>query len=418
MPLALRTFGRILAQHWLAMAAWFVGGEAMHQLLIQLAGFIGGYTTLGGLLVLPLAVAAKLIAYVAMYLTVRPSLPHVSDTTGYRAFAGAILASILPFFALYSAWGMLNADFIAFARIASDIAFRETGFDADQLADRGGLIAVGALPVAVLVIALVTRLLLSKFHRRLPAWTVGLAAYAEVLWTFMLFTLVAQWWSGVRDWLDERVGMTWMQAIGDWFAMHAAPVAVVWEGSVWLLGILATVLLMPAAWLAVAGVVYGTTFDAAPAPVQRRLDAVRGTASTLTSTLLHRFESLWAALAVIWRGGPVLFAATVLAYAVWGLAQWWGTRGVLVLVGGRDSDFWAAFLPLILVGIGAVFEPLRVAVIATAYEAVVARPGTGLESASGSDAEADDVAVAGHVEFERAGGVVGDDEDGENIVRT
>lgn len=414
---ALRTFGRILAQHWLAMMAWFLAGEAMHQLLVQLAGFIGGYTSLGGLLVLPLAVAAKLIAYVAMYLTVRPSLPHVADTTGYRAFAGAILASILPFFAFYSAWGMLTDDYREFANIASAIAFQETGFDADLMGDRGGLVSVGVLPIAVLVAALVARLLLSKFRDRLPEWTVAVAAYAEVLWTFMLFTLVAQWWGRVLEWFDERAGSTWLHEVGNWFAAHVAPVAVVWEASVWLAGILAAVLLMPAAWLAVAGVVYGTTFDAAPAPVQRGLDVVRGTASTLTSTLLHRFESLWAALAVIWRGGPVLFGAAVCAYALWGLAERWGTRGMLALIGGRDTDFWAAFLPLILAAAAAVFEPLRVAVIATVYDVIIGLPDTGLEPMSGFDDEPRDDAVAGHIEFERAGGVVGDDERGENIVR-
>lgn len=417
MESALRTFARVLTRHWPAMAAWFVAGEAVHRLLVQLAGFIGGYTTLGGLLVLPLAVTAKLIAYVAMYLTVRPSLPHVETVGGGRVFVRTILVSILPFFAFYSAWGMLNADFIDFARIASEIAFRETGFEG-ELVDRGGLIAVGALSVTVLLVALLARTLLTRFRERLPEWTMGLTVYAEVLWTFMLFTLVAQWWSGVRDWLDGRVGMAWLQAIGDWFAAHLLPVAAVWEAALWLFGILGAVLLVPAAWLAVAGVIYGTTFDAAPGPVQRGIQALSGTASALSRSLLVRFESLWAALAVVWRGGPVLFGATVCGYAVWGLAQWWGTRGVLLLVGGRETEFWAAFLSLILIAVAAVFEPIRVAVIAAAYDAVIARPEAGLEPASGSEDEADRFAVAGHLELERTGGVFGDDEDRENIVRT
>lgn len=418
MPQALRTFGRILAQHWPAMMAWFIGGEAVHQLLVQLAGFIGGYTTLGGLLVLPLAVAAKLVAYLAMYLTVRPSLPHASTPrSGYRAFASAILVSILPFFAFYSAWGMLTVDITEFASIASDIAFRETGYDLDGVRDRGGLVSVGVLPVAVLVVALIARLLLSKFRDRLPGWTLGIAAYAEVLWTFMLFTLVGQWWAGAQEWLARRTGMTWLQAIGDWFAMNMFPVAVVWEATLWIFGLLAAVLIVPAAWLAVAGVIYGTTFDAAPAPVQRRLDALRGSAATFSRPLLQRFEDLWAAFAVIWRGGPLLFGAAVCAYALWGLAERWGTRGVLLVIGGHESDFWVALLPLVLVAVATVFETLRVAVVATAYESVIARPEAGLE-ASGGELEADGAPVAGHIEFERAGGVGGHDEDGENIVRS
>lgn len=64
MSQALRTFGRILARHWPALMAWYLGGEALHRVLIELAGFVGGHTTLGGLLLLPLAVAARLVAYV------------------------------------------------------------------------------------------------------------------------------------------------------------------------------------------------------------------------------------------------------------------------------------------------------------------------------------------------------------------
>lgn len=422
---ALRTFWRILARHWPAMLAWFLGGEVVHQVLVQLAGFIGAYTTLGGLLVLPLAVAAKLVAFVAMYLTARPSLPHVAEPApGYREFAGAILASILPFFAFYSAWGLLDADFIEFANVASAIAIPESGYDTTRLSDRGGLIGVGILPVSVLVVALVARLLLMKLSDRLPGWTVALTTYAEVLWTFMLVTLVGQWWGRTQDWLSGTVGMSWLQAIGDWFAMNAVPVAALWEAAGWLFGILVAVLLIPAAWLAVAGVIYGTAFDAAPASVQRGLDSVRGTASSLASSLLHRFESLWAAVAVVWRGGPTLFGAAVCAYAVWGFAERWGTRGLLTLFGGHESQFWEAFLPLILIGAAALFEPLRVALIATAYDAVIARPEAGLEAGaevpeaqSGLEAEPGDLAVAGHVEFERAGGIVGEHEDGENIVR-
>ena len=428
---ALRTFGRILVQHWPLMAAWFLAGEAVHQTLVQLAGFIGGYTTLGGLLVLPLAVAARLIAYVAMYLTVRPSLPHVEAMPGYRAFVGAILASALPFFAFYSAWGMLTADFTEFANVAIAIAFGETGYD-EQLTDRGGLVSVGVLPVAVLIVALAARMLLTRFRERLPAWTLGVAAYAEVLWTFMLVTLVSQWWAGARSWFDGAVAVTWLQGIGDWFAVHLAAVAVVWEAGVWLVGILVAALLVPAAWLAVAGVIYGTSFDTAPATVRRGLDALRGTAATVSRSLLNRLESLWAAIAVIWRGGPMLFGGVVCAYALWSLAEHWGSRGVLALIGGHGSDFWEAFLPLILVGAAAVFESLRVAVVATAYDAVVGRPDAGLEASaapdpsrldssgldSGLDEEASGLAGSGHVEFERAGGVVGDDEHGENIVRS
>ncbi|MGW8483142.1 hypothetical protein ACWGJP_08370 [Microbacterium sp. NPDC055903] len=420
---ALRTFGRILAAHWPWLIAWYLAGEAVHRVTLLLAGFVGGYTTLGGLLLLPLAVAARLISYVAMYLIVRPSLPGaaLADSGGYRGFARAVLVSILPFFAFYAAWGMLDADRNEFFTIASGIALAETGYGAEAIGDRGGFVSVGALSVSVLVIALVLRLVLSRYQSRLPAWTHALAAYTEVLWTFMLFTLVGQWWAGVREWLSGRVGASWLQGIGDWFAANVAPVAVVWEIGSWLVGILIAVVIIPAAWLTVAGVIYGTSFGAETALGERWTQAERGAASTLARTLVLRLESLWAAVAVIWRGGPLLFGCTALAYALWALLERSGSRLVLQLIGGRDEAFWEALLPLILVGIAALVEPLRVAVVATAYDAVIRRPEAGLDTgaglASGLDVEAgDDVSLAGDVEDEGPVGVIGNQEDGEDLV--
>lgn len=418
---ALRTFARILGAHWPALIAWYLGGEAAHGLLVQLAGFVGGHTTLGGLLLLPLAVAARLVAYVAMYLTVQPSLPHSAraEESGPRVFTGAILAAILPFFAFYAAWGMLDADQSEFFQIASDIALREVGYETDQLGDRGGIVSVGVLPITVLIVALVIRLVLARRSARKPGWMLGLAVYAEVLWTFMLFTLVGQWWAGTRQWIADRAGAVWLGEIGDWMADHVMPVAFLWEGALWVVGMVAAVILVPAAWLTVAGVIYGTEFDSTPPIIRRGRVAMRGTVSTLARSLVERFESLWAAAALVWRGGPVLFGAIALAYAAWSFAEGWGSRALLVAVGGHESTFWAAFYPLLLIAVAAVAEPLRVALIATGFDTVVGRPDAGLDAGdSGLDEEAGGHLIgAANVEEERPVGIVGDEEDRENAVR-
>lgn len=421
---ALRTFGRILARHWPALIAWYLGGEAVHQLLLQLAGFVGGLTTLGGLLLLPLAVSARLISYVAMYLTVQPSLPHgASDDgapegeTGPRRFARAVLTAILPFFAFSAAWGMIDADLIAFFRIASSIALRDAGYDLDQLGDRGGLVSIGVLPVVVLVIALAVRALLARFGGRLPSWTLVVAAYAEVLWTFMLFTLVGQWWADVKEWIGERAGAVWLEGIGDWFAANLAPVAALWEGALWLVGFLVAAVFLPAAWLTIAGVTYGTAFDETPPVLRRLTGAPDGTVSRLAKIMTRRFEELWAAVALIWRGGPVVFGCLAIAYAIWAWAEQIGSRAVLGAFGGHDTAFWASFLPLLLVAVGAIAEPLRVAIVATAFDAVIGRPEAEMGTRDSElDGEPGDLVVTRDLEHERPLGVVGQQEHGEDGV--
>lgn len=419
MQQALRTFGRILAEHWPALMAWYLGGEVVHRLTIEVAGIVGGYTTLGGLLILPIAVAARLVSYVAMYLTVRPSLPHAAtdERISYRDFARTVFVSILPFFAFYEAWGMLDADRSAFLKIAIYVGVAQSGYGEEEIGDRAGLISVGVLPVTVLLVALAVRVVLARFEDRLSAPLRVLATYAEVLWTFMLVTLVGQWWRGVSEWLSQRTGANWLRDVGDWFAAHLPPVAGLWEGGSWFIGIVIAVLIVPAAWLAVVGVIYGTTFDVQSGLGRWSDTALRGTARSLARTLVVRLESLWAAAAVIWRGGPVTFGTTALAYALWMLVDHAGTRGVLQLIGGHDTDFWKAYLPVILVAVAAVVEPLRVALMATAYDAVIGRPEAGLDAGSGLDEETGDGAIlAVDVEEEGPLGVVGHEEHRDDVV--
>ncbi|MEV7608436.1 hypothetical protein AB0N61_03040 [Microbacterium sp. NPDC089320] len=420
MPQALRTFGRVLARHGVALMAWYLGGEALHRVLIELAGVVGGHTTLGGLLLLPLAVAARLVSYVAMYLTVRPSLPHSrrEDAGGIREFGSATLAAILPFFAFYTAWGLLDVDQIEFFRIASPIALAESGYEFDQLGDRGGLIGVGVLPVTVLVIALIARLVFARLAGRLPRWTVVIAAYTEVLWTFMLFTLVARWWNGVLEWFAGREVVGWLEGFGGWFTVYITPVAAVWEAVTWLVGILVAALLVPAAWLTVAGVIFGTTFDSTPPFARWGGGAVRGAAVGLARTVVMRLEGLWAAVTVIWRGGPLLYGAFTLAYAAWSLAEQWATRGVLSAIGGHEPWFWVGVFPVVSLAVATVAEPLRVAIVATAYDQVIGRPHAGLDTRpSGIDAEAGDLSGRADVEVEGADGIIGEQEDQLDAVR-
>jgi hypothetical protein len=260
---------------------------------------------------------------------------------------------------------------------------------------------------------------LTRFAARLPRWTIILATYAEVLWTFMLFTLVARWWTSVLDWFAERQAVGWLRGFGDRFAVNLEPIAAVWEGTTWLIGILVAALIVPAAWLTVAGVIFGTTFDSTPAFSRFGGGAARGAAMSIARTLVMRLEGLWAAVTVIWRGGPLLFGAYALAYALWAFAEQAGTRGVLLLIGGHERWFWAGVFPLITVAIAAVAEPLRVAIVATAYDSVIGRPRSGLDTRpSGVDAEASEVVVAPlDVEQEGTFGVLGQQERQQDAVR-
>lgn len=93
------------------------------------------------------------------------------------------------------------------------------------------------------------------------------------------------------------------------------------------------------------------------------------------------------------------------------------------MIGPHESAFWATYHPLVLVGLAAVLEPLRVALIAVFYEVVISRPGARLDAGPTdgileADRDARSFAgLAGDHEHERASSVVGNEKDGEEPVR-
>ena len=122
--------GRILAANWPALLAWYLAGQVVRASIIALAAPIGPESPLGALLLVPIAVLARLVSYIGMFLVLRRSLP------GYRALAGegglrftsaretigeflrVLLVSIGPFFTLYALIGLLADDLSAYATAA------------------------------------------------------------------------------------------------------------------------------------------------------------------------------------------------------------------------------------------------------------------------------------------------------------
>ncbi|MCS3843073.1 hypothetical protein [Microbacterium sp. AK031] len=55
----LATTGRVLLRHWPALLAWFAAGALGHYLAIQLAGYVGAWSSTWGFVLLPLAILSK-----------------------------------------------------------------------------------------------------------------------------------------------------------------------------------------------------------------------------------------------------------------------------------------------------------------------------------------------------------------------
>ncbi len=407
----LATIARALVQHWPALLALHLAGVLGRYALIELSGWVGAHSAVAGLLLLPLAVLARLAAFVGMFLVLRTSLrqlsaiapPPTSPATRRKAFVASLLGGVLPFFAVYMATGNVQEDVDAYAARALEV---QSGYQWQAFADGGPgfdttgtvlSVLLGPASVAVIVIALAGRWAWSRWQDRLPRWLSIVAVYLEGVWVFVSVLLLGELLDGVRAWVDGRRAMAWVADAREWLAESVAPVAWAWDGLDWALGHLGQAIGEPLAWLTIAGVMYGQAVAAQSPELPAQLRAarfervrlgvtsararygalpswVRAQLAQLWAPIAGRIAPIWRAIVLMLRGGPMLIGATVLGYA---LLEW--LRGGLVwlttrVVGPNDlGAFWSVWSPVLLLPVAMVVEALRVALVAGAYDTMIGR---------------------------------------------
>lgn len=406
----LSTTGRVLLRHWPALLAWFLGGMFARYLIVELAGFVGGYSATGGMLILPLAVLARLVSFVGMFLLIREALrnleaiaPSPDDPrTRRRVFLSSLLASILPFFAIYAAWGHLRDDFRDYGLRALNEARNADAavvFTGGQVADRDVAteVSLSAWTIVIVVVAFAARWAWTRWADRLPRMLSLLAVYFEVVWVFFAVALISDLLGTISGWVNTRVAVAWVTDLRAWLGDQLVPVAWIWDGVEWLLGEAGGILFQPLAWLTVAGVIYGQAIVAEKLRIENRLlerakaraervpSAIRRRIGDLVDQATSRFRSIGRAFLLMWRAGPVMIAGFVLLYTAVLALEPLLTIGIAALVGPHDAQFWAwtvgllALLPLVIV------EPLRVALVGGAYDRALLGLRGGVRPAPASD---------------------------------
>lgn len=188
---------RALLSSWPALAAWFIGGQLVHYWVIQLAGFLGAFHSLAGVLLMPVAVAAKLIAIVAMLLTLRDALaqlaaiapPPQDAAARRRSFTNALIAGVLPFIGFYALQGYLREDWFTYirrameVRVANQLSYTEAeGLEVREWGFHVGEIVMGWSVVTLIVAAFVLRSVLGRLKTSYPRATAPAVVYLETLW--------------------------------------------------------------------------------------------------------------------------------------------------------------------------------------------------------------------------------------------
>ncbi|MFC0673054.1 hypothetical protein [Brachybacterium hainanense] len=400
----LRTTGRTLLRHGPALAAWFLAGTLVHYVITEIAGFVGAFSATAALMILPLAILARLISLVAMFLVLRDGLRELQGIAPLpdapaerrRTFFAALLASILPFFTVYAAQGLLREDVIGYSRRALEVQQTLLWEKAAQDIAAGGSpgvvaeapdtvldVPLSAWTAAAIVLALLGRWAWARWSASLPRPLALLAVYLEVVWVFLSLLVVQELVGSVTGWIDRRAALHWLEELAAMLSAHLPPLGWVLDGGRWLLDAAGPVLLVPVVWLTVAGVVYGQAIVAEKLSLQERFSAgltrragehVAQRLHDLGGQLGERFRPIGRALLLMWRAGVVLIAGYAVLYALVLLVESWLRLGVTRVLGPHElGGFWVVFdEPLSLVT-PLLVEPLRIALVAAAYDATLGR---------------------------------------------
>ena len=395
----LKTTGRVLWRHWPALMAWYLAGVLVHYVFTEVAGFIGASSATLGFLVLPIGILARLVSLVAMFLVLRDGLRNLQEIAPLpespaerrRTFLSALLAGILPFFAVYWAQGLLSEDIRAYSLRALEVrqgiimTASVNGEPAVTSENTVLNLPINVWTISIIVIAFAGRWAWSKWSPKLAAWLSPVAVYFEVVWVFFSVMVLGDIFDAIKAWVDSRAAMAFLESVREGVLDAVAPLRWLWDGIGWVISEAGPVLLAPLAWLTIAGVVFGQAIVAEKLRVESELvSRFRQHTAVIPNRLVRRlrdlgdelgarFRPIGRALLLMWRAGPLLVASYALLYIVVKALESLLTFGVTRLIGPQDYVFWAVMAPLLSLIPVLLVEPIRIAVISGAYDATLGR---------------------------------------------
>jgi hypothetical protein len=376
MPSSPRSLLAAVASRWPTVLAWFLAGWLARVVLVRLAGHAGNVDAVWGLLVLPLAVLARLVSYVAIFIVVRdaldsagvdaPGAEPVSRRERTRALGSALLEAVLPFLIIYAAWAIIDEDIRAYAR---------TSLDLDQVGGDALAVSIGWLSVTMVAAAFGLRVLLERLEGRRPQWTGAVLAYLEAVWALVTVLVLRTLLGDVPGWLASRRMVAWLLDRLDDLRAEVAWIGDLLDGLGPAWSVVSDVVLLPLAWLALAGVVFAGTLHGNDDP--RHVVRVRERYGRLSSRwqrivevasreVVERWEPVRRVATLAWRAGPLPVAAYLLAFALVTAAPAWLNVGFNHLAGPHERAWWAGTESLVDLGVDLVAVPLQLAVVAAA----------------------------------------------------
>lgn len=435
-PLALT--GKLWWRFWPQLTLLVLIGILLNDQLLLLSARIGFVDRSLGFAALTLVVLTKLVVTVLGFLMMRSALPAVAAAQALSAgtavpitgpdpdapaapviptrrqrltgFATTLTIALVPFFAYYAAWGLLDDTIREYSILGLDLApFGESG----NLLD-----AIGARWLAVSVVATwILRRLFKAMRDRTgaPIWKL-LIVLCETNWVFIGLFVLSQWKDEALAWVAGGAAWTWLNWV--WQAVlspistaFAAAEPVEWappDATTVATGLFFYALL-PLIWLVLAALIYGHDLGGEPAWMKhRRLERIGSRYAALPKFIrdfighfVNGYRSRYLPVAnsirLALHADLVLLLVLVVGWRAIGWAADWLWMGATHVIGPHPINLEQLFvdgLSLLLGDLsgttpGILVEPLRICLVAAVLEIAFARS----QAPAEPEAKADETAV-------------------------
>ena len=414
MPTALRPL-ILWVQCWPQLAACYLLGLLGRRGAIDLAAWAGHDNDWWASLIMPLAGMARLGSYVAMFLVLRRSIPVLAALPRESTRRIDIFATVIvPFFAIYLGWKLFAEDWLSFEaralvyRVDERVTAVAAGGAPTEL--HPDTLPVGTSTWVLIVVALISRFLLSKLKDRLPGWLAPIRVYLDALWVFLVLSYSAN--QGLTllinpaGWVSERRIIVWLSTTRADLFSHFQPLETAWSGAKWALGTVFGGAAVPLLWLAIAGIVYGVSLAADWQRAARRVAGDRvGVLYERVTPASQRLQKKWTAVPkslrektrdhalsqlgkfkpiadsarLVLHGGVLALSLYILAYLVLAwldmsggffraqLGDGYLFRAMAWGLGPHPEQFWDGYSDTLSLISHLIIEPLRICLIASTF---------------------------------------------------
>lgn len=387
---------RLLARHWPALLFWFFLQRVAYNLSIQAAISVAGLSLLLAYGMIALLVVGQLATGIAVFLCLRPTLPVLSkhdlpQTAGTRsAWLRALAVALLPFFAYYATWGLLDG-------VRRDFQLRYIfSIPSEHLVP-----LTDVLNLPWLWLALTSSYVVRRFSlkRAKDADAVGwslLATACEAYWVFVGARAITQGIGFAKSWWQDRAVhqllVNWWedpQALFHLLQPAKQALAPLWDFAATVFGGVVT----PLVWLAITAIIYGmdlrrvNRLDGADARFER-LSTRYSAMPLLVRKLAGKASEGWTSkgvpivnsLRLTLRAGLPAVILLCLCFQLLELFDAWAWRSAALIFAAQGAETWSLLEQPLAVLIGTpiglrpalLTEIVRIALLAATCDSAIA----------------------------------------------